>query len=55
MMAFLCKKEHLIPYFTFRFGKAPEIGGAVAFLASSDASYMTGESMVVGGGMATRL
>ena len=41
--------------FTCRFGKPSEIGGAVAFLVSDDASYMTGETMVVGGGYPTRL
>ena len=41
--------------FTCSFGKPSEIGGAVAFLVSDDASYMTGETMVVGGGYPTRL
>ena len=41
--------------FTCRFGKPSEIGGVVAFLVSDDASYMTGETMVVGGGYPTRL
>ena len=43
--------------FTFacRFAKTSEISGAVAFLVSDDASYMTGEIMVVGGGHHTRL
>jgi NAD(P)-dependent dehydrogenase (short-subunit alcohol dehydrogenase family) len=36
-----------------RFGKAAEIGGAVAFLASSDASYVTGEEITIAGGVAT--
>ena len=40
---------------TFRYGKPHEIGGAVAFLASDDASYMIGEAMVVGGGWDSRL
>jgi NAD(P)-dependent dehydrogenase (short-subunit alcohol dehydrogenase family) len=34
-----------------RFGAPAEIAGAVAFLASSDASYMTGEEITVAGGM----
>uniref|UniRef100_A0A2A4JK89 Short-chain dehydrogenase n=1 Tax=Heliothis virescens TaxID=7102 RepID=A0A2A4JK89_HELVI len=33
-----------------RFGKPSEIAGAVAFLASDDASYITGETIVTAGG-----
>ncbi|XP_072947838.1 dehydrogenase/reductase SDR family member 4 [Epargyreus clarus] len=33
-----------------RFGKPEEIAGAVAFLVSDDASYVTGETIVVAGG-----
>lgn len=33
-----------------RFGKTSEIASAVAFLASEDASYITGETIVVAGG-----
>ncbi|XP_041987553.1 tropinone reductase-like 3 isoform X4 [Aricia agestis] len=33
-----------------RFGKASEIAAAVAFLVSDDASYMTGQTLVVAGG-----
>src|SRR5713226_103548 len=35
-----------------RIGKPEEIAGAVAFLASSDASYMTGSEVTVDGGFA---
>ena len=41
--------------FIFRFCKPSEIGAAVAFLASDDASYMTGETIVVAGGQNSRL
>lgn len=34
-----------------RFGKSEEVAGAVAFLASSDASYITGAELNVGGGV----
>jgi len=38
-----------------RFGTPAEMGGAVSFLASDDASYVTGETLVVAGGMHARL
>ena len=38
-----------------RLGRAVEIAGAVAFLVSEDASYVTGETLVVAGGMQSRL
>ena len=43
--------------FTFvsRLGKPSDISGAVAFLVSDDAAYMTGETMVFGGGYPARL
>jgi 3-oxoacyl-[acyl-carrier protein] reductase len=34
-----------------RFGQADEVAGVVAFLASSDADYITGQGLVVDGGM----
>jgi len=38
-----------------RFGKALEIGSAVAFLASDDASYITGQIIYVDGGITAQL
>ena len=38
-----------------RFGTPPEMGGAVSFLVSEEASYVTGETLVVAGGMHARL
>lgn len=38
-----------------RLGTPQDIAGAVAFLSSEDAAYMTGETLVVAGGMQSRL
>ncbi|KAJ6416371.1 hypothetical protein OIU84_002259 [Salix udensis] len=38
-----------------RLGTTDDMASAVAFLASDDASYMTGETLVVAGGMPSRL
>ena len=37
-----------------RFGDPAEVAGAIAFLASDDASYVTGEALIVDGGRRTR-
>ncbi|XP_024143721.1 dehydrogenase/reductase SDR family member 4 isoform X1 [Oryzias melastigma] len=38
-----------------RVGEPEEIGGVIAFLCSQDASYITGETITVTGGMGSRL
>jgi len=38
-----------------RFGQPKEITGAAAFLTSDEASYITGETVVIAGGLAARL
>ena len=39
----------------FRLGESEDIGGAVSFLSSDQASYITGETLVIAGGMHSRL
>ena len=38
-----------------RLGTPQDMGAAVAFLASDDASYVTGETLVVAGGVHSKL
>lgn len=38
-----------------RFGEVEDVSGLVAFLASDDAAYITGETIVPSGGMLSRL
>lgn len=38
-----------------RLGTTDDMAAATAFLASDDASYITGETIVVSGGMPSRL
>jgi NAD(P)-dependent dehydrogenase (short-subunit alcohol dehydrogenase family) len=37
-----------------RLGEPEDIGAAVAFLASSDAAWITGQTMVIDGGISLR-
>nr|XP_023025827.1 dehydrogenase/reductase SDR family member 4-like [Leptinotarsa decemlineata] len=50
---FLLKYTKLIPL--GRPGHPRDVAGTVAFLASDDASYITGETIIVGGGALSRL
>lgn len=49
------KRQNEERTFLGRLGKPSEIAAVVAFLVSSDASYITGETIVAGGGMHARL
>ena len=40
---------------TFRAAAPYEMAGAVAYMCSDDSSYMTGETMLLGGGGPARL
>ena len=42
-------------YKLYRIGQPDECAGAVSFLCSDDASYITGETIVIAGGMQSRL
>ncbi|KAK7499982.1 hypothetical protein BaRGS_00008830 [Batillaria attramentaria] len=52
-------KEHSEPILRTvpmgRFGTVEECSGVVSFMVSEDASYITGESFIVAGGLAARL
>ena len=54
-MYYTIKSFFIFLAFIFRLCKPSEIGAVVAFLASDDASYMTGETIVVAGGQNSRL
>ncbi|XP_050304566.1 dehydrogenase/reductase SDR family member 4-like [Anthonomus grandis grandis] len=48
-------KEELTNIPMGRIGKSEEVASSVAFLASDDASYITGENLLVSGGFSARL
>lgn len=41
--------------FCYRLAQPDDVAGIVAFLCSDDASYITGETVIVSGGMQSRL
>lgn len=51
----LNKNYQLLLFFQHSLGEVENISGLVAFLASDDAAYITGETIVASGGMASRL
>ena len=51
----LHREEHREEHLLGRFGRPSEIAAAAAFLASEDASFITGPALVVGGGFTAGL
>jgi len=49
----LLKREALVPL--GRIGRAEDVGAAVAFLASAGASYITGQNLLVDGGISDHM
>ena len=47
--------NNILIHFLHRLGEPHECAGAVAFLCSDDASYMTGETIMMAGGSQARL
>jgi glucose 1-dehydrogenase len=47
------RRESLVPL--GRIGTAEDVAGAVVYLASDDAAYVTGQSLVVDGGVADHM
>src|SRR5512133_3011390 len=45
------KQQNLERILLHRFGQADEVAAAVAFLASADATYIVGQTLVVDGGL----
>ena len=48
-------KDESSEFMMKRVGEPDEIGGTAVFLASDDASYITGETIIVAGGVHARL
>ena len=49
------KQLFVLLYKLYRIGQPDECAGVVSFLCSDDASYITGETIVIAGGMQSRL